>query len=87
MCQWGCDAACDPHKLTVNFLNVNVISLRVTDGDLLFELALSEDQTFLQGDGTETQQCPLEFPAARGDVFTCPVLSDQMSKAQRDSKY
>lgn len=37
-------------QLTVYFLNVNVISLRVTDGDLLLKFALSEDETFLQSD-------------------------------------
>lgn len=37
-------------QLTVNFLNVNVISLRVTDGDLLLKFALPEDETFLQSD-------------------------------------
>ena len=38
---------CNRVQLTVNLLDVNVISLRVADGDLLLDPALSEDQTLL----------------------------------------
>lgn len=48
----------DQVSLTVYFLDVNVISLRVIDGDLLFKFALSEDETFLQSDETEIKNPP-----------------------------
>lgn len=56
--QWGCNAVRDQVSLTVYFLDVNVISLRVIDGDLLFKFALSEDETFLQSDETEIKNPP-----------------------------
>lgn len=51
----------DQVQLTVYFLDVNVISLRVTDGDLLFKFALSEDETFLQIDETKIKISPFKL--------------------------
>lgn len=51
----GEDLTCDPASLTVYFLNVDVIGLRVADGDLLLKPTLPEDETFLQhGDNNIT---------------------------------
>lgn len=39
---------CVQVRLTVYFLNVNVIGLRVVYGDLFFNFALSQDESFLK---------------------------------------
>lgn len=38
----------DQFRLTVYFLDLNVVSLRIADGDLLLEFALPEEKTFLE---------------------------------------
>lgn len=51
--QGGRNAARGRREPTVDLLNVNVVRLRVADGDLLIKPALSEDEAFLQSNNTQ----------------------------------
>lgn len=45
---WSGRTGCDQYQLTVYFLDLNVVGLRIADGDLLLKFALPKDKTFLE---------------------------------------
>lgn len=53
---WSGHTGCDQYQLTVYFLDLNVVGLRIADGDLLLKFALSEDKTFLECEERKKQK-------------------------------